>query len=111
MGTALKNQNLENADVYVVFETIKASKITYDFSRSKIGKATLDLAFKNIASTADSLTWNNSGSGSLSYDLKKDLNVFYKIFKIEVLPGAAGMNFKRGELINDPELLYTSKKQ
>jgi len=107
--TVLISQNLQNANVYVIFETIKASKVTYDFSKSKIGKASLDAVFQNIASTEDSFKWNNSGSGSLSYDLKKDLTVFYKIFKIEVLPGAAGMDLKRGVLVKDSELIYTSK--
>ncbi|WP_428229148.1 hypothetical protein [Flavobacterium sp.] len=107
--TVLISQNLQNADVYVILETIKTSKVTYDFSKSKIGKASLDAVFQNIASTEDSFKWNNSGSGSLSYDLKKDLTVFYKIFKIEVLPGAAGMDLKRGVLVKDSELIYTSK--
>lgn len=109
LRSALTSQNLQNADLYVVFEAIKTNKMTYDFSKSKIGSATLNGVFKEIASTNDSIKWNKSGSGSLTYELNKDLTIFYKVVKINVLPGAAGMDFKHGAVVTSPELIYTSR--
>ncbi|MET0464095.1 MAG: hypothetical protein ABW007_13115 [Chitinophagaceae bacterium] len=110
IGKALVNQHLENAKVYVIFQTIKARKLTYDFTKTKVGIASLDAVFSKIASTNDSLKWNNTGKGSLSYDLKKNLSVFYKMFQVDVFPGAAGLEIRRGAPVTAGEEVYTSVK-
>lgn len=107
----MKNQNLDASQLYVILEVIKSNKMTYDFSKSKLGNADLNAVFSTIGSVNDSLKWNNSGKKSLNYDLKTPLNVFYKLYKLNVLGGINGNgDIIRGNLVKEDELVYMSKK-
>jgi hypothetical protein len=106
----LKSQRLEDADLYVISETIKSKKLTYQFDKKKTGQVNLDLAFKPLGSTTDSLKWDNTDGGALSYTMPKDLIIFYKAYKLLYLHGADGDDIKTGEQINSSELLFTARK-
>jgi hypothetical protein len=108
--SSLRRHSLENAKLYVVSETIKSSKLVYDFNKSNLGNGSLEATFKEVISTGDSLKWDGRKIGSLSYDLKKEMIVFYKIFQINVEPGGTRLKFRRGASAQKSELVYTTSK-
>ena len=106
---ALKRQNLDESQLYIIFETIKTNKMTYEFSKDKIGNTQLNAVLSNVATMNDSLKWNNRTDKTLSYELNSPLTVFYKLFRINVLDGIIGNGeIKRGDLVTESELIYSS---
>jgi hypothetical protein len=105
---ALTDNHLENAKIYVILETIKSKKLTYVFDKTKIDTVKLNANFKKIISLTPKANWNNHDSSSLSYNTETELSVFYKLFKISVLPGAVQIDIKRGSQVSDNEMIFAA---
>ena len=99
--------HLDSSGLYIINETIKTSKFSYEFSKSQKGNTDLNLAFKSYVVTNDSIKWNNSNGGKLSFDLKTPVNVFYKITKLDILNSPDGIVIRIGKEVKDVNELNT----
>lgn len=93
-----------STEVYLITEAVKASKLSYEFDKSIDGDGSLDTEIIKIVENNSELSWKNTSNYQLGYDLKTQLYVFTKVYRMNIKAGLTGTDISLGSVVNSENL-------